>query len=75
MELTFDLNVILSGLIIILLGAAVKGIFAIRDEVSKVGKQVVKLETWSVDHDKQDDERYEHLLSEIAGRRLRREPH
>ncbi len=47
------------GLIIVLVGAVVKGVFSIKAELAKLNGRVGRVEEWTEGHGKLDDERYE----------------
>lgn len=66
MNLSVDLNTILSGVIIILTGYGVKGLMALKEQVSQQNGRLGKMETWMTGHEKIDDERHKRTQEGIA---------
>ncbi|MDP2815296.1 MAG: hypothetical protein Q8O19_01290 [Rectinemataceae bacterium] len=60
MNLTIDLNTIISGIILVLVTIGIKGIF-------KINGRIVKIETWVELHEKSDDERHADILKRFEG--------
>jgi hypothetical protein len=52
-----------NGLILLLVGIAVRGITAINNKLGAVTVEIEKSKTWQTGHEKQDDERHEHAIA------------
>ena len=71
MNFSIDLNTLLSGIILLVLGAGVKGLFVMKDGIARVHTKIGKVETWTEQHEKTDDYRFEAVaesLKTIEGR-------
>ena len=66
MNLTLDLNAILQGVAILLIGIGATGIFSIKKKVNQICTTLGKIETWQTGHEKIDDERHQESKNNIA---------
>ena len=57
MEFTIDISAVLSTLIVVMIGFAMKGIFGIKTQVTEMNGKVGTIETRLDDHEKVDEER------------------
>ncbi len=55
-----------NGLILLLVGIAVRGITAINNKFSAVTVEIEKSKTWQMGHEKQDDERHARSIAHYA---------
>lgn len=63
MDMTINLNTILEGLILF-------GVCWTLKQVSGLGASVGKLETWTDQHEKQDDDRHGDILDRLNAKRM-----
>jgi len=56
--MTQDIIIIGQGVIIVLVGAVIKGVFAIKAELAKLNGRLGKSETWQEGHEELDKERF-----------------
>ena len=59
MNLIIDLNTILQGIILLAVGAGVKGIFSMNKKLGEMNGSIRELNIWKDGHEQKDDRNYE----------------
>ena len=58
MNLAIDLNTILQGIILLAIGAGVRGIFSMNKKLGEMNGSIRELNIWKEEHEKNDTERF-----------------
>jgi len=58
MNFTIDVNTILQGIILLAIGAGVRGIFSMNKKIGEMNGSVRELVVWKEEHEKKDSERF-----------------
>lgn len=69
MDFTLDLNTLINGIILTLMGAGVRGIFSIRDSIFQINSKISNQELWTEMHEDEDNRRFEEIKDLIDMRK------